>query len=315
MPNEKKSFRFDFKIESVNFDEKTDTFISIIVPHPERYELRTVNGGKCYFDKFDEVFIPIEEIDKMLKWMQNKQILSNPPKIKSGNAHIIGRMKYIKYYLDKQTENYSFSDKSEDFLSSLKKDKQRFVILSIDLKDSTELSQILSDELNAKIISLYIKEMIIIVDGFGGFVLKTDGDGLIAYFPEPNFIGMNDNAIDCAVTMKKMIVYAINPILKKRDLPELNFRIGLDSGEAIIKTLGVENIKIHKDLIGETVNKAAKIQKLANSKQILMGESTVLNIHTFWRSKINIFNLPNDWKYKNKETGELYPVYYLLESW
>lgn len=97
-------------------------------------------------------------------------------------------------------------------------------------------------------------------------------------------------------------------------MPELNFRIGLDSGEAIIKTIGAENT-IHKDLIGETCNLAAKIQSLAKNRQILMGESTALNVHTFWRKKIKRLESPDSWKYKYKDFGEIYPIYYLLEDW
>jgi adenylate cyclase len=126
----------------------------------------------------------------------------------------------------------------------------RFVILSIDLKGSTKMSQELSLETNAQIISLYLREMALVVEKFNGYVLKYVGDGLIAYFPEPNMIGMTDNALDCAATMKKMILFGLNSALKDRKLPTLSFRIGLDSGEAMVKTIGAESGKIHKDLIG-----------------------------------------------------------------
>lgn len=112
-----------------------------------------------------------------------------------------------------------------------------------------------------------------------------------------------------------MIIFGMNPILKENKLPELSFRIGLDSGEAIIKIIGAGFVKIHKDLIGETVSLAAKIEKLANANQILMGESTALALHTFWRKKIRRFDIPQEWDYKNRETGKTYPIYYLIEKW
>ena len=156
--------------------------------------------------------------------------------------------------------------------------------------------------------------MALIVEKFNGYVLKFVGDGLIAYFPEPNLIGMTDNALDCAATMKRMILFGLNPILKERNLPALSFRIGLDSGEAIIKTVGAEAVKIHKDLIGETINLSAKIQSLASCNQILMGESTAVYLHTFWRKKIQKLDLPK-WDYKDKTTGETYSIYSLSEKW
>jgi class 3 adenylate cyclase len=156
--------------------------------------------------------------------------------------------------------------------------------------------------------------MALLVERFNGFVLKYVGDGLIAYFPEPNMTGMTDNALDCAATMKKMIIFGINPILNKMELPDLSFRIGLVSGEAIVKTIGVESVKSHKDLIGETINLSVKIQSLADTNQILMGESTAIMLHTFWRKKIQKLDL-SEWAYKNKATGRIYPIYLLSENW
>ena len=315
MPTEKKSFRIDFKQEIISFDKKSGRFQARLIPDPDRYEHKNINGEDGYFDKFDNIFIPMKTLEKALPQLNGMPIYYSPPKIENADKYILSRINEIKQFLDSKNEKSSeFRDISEEFLEKLKKDKIRFVILSIDLKGSTKMSQQLSAEINSDIISLFLREMTLIVDKFNGYVLKYVGDGLIAYFPEPNFIGMNDNALDCAMTMKKMIIYGINPILKEKELPELNFRIGLDSGEAIIKTLGVEKIKIHKDLIGETVNLAAKIQSLADDRQILMGESTALNVHTFWRKRIRRLKNPKNWNYEEKDSGKPYPLYYFIED-
>lgn len=314
MPTKDKLFRMDFIQEIISFDEKTRIIQARLIPNPDRYEHKTISGNEGYFDKFDNIFIPIEVIKEAASQMKGNHIYFSPPKIENADSYIISRINEIKIFGSKN-ESFEFKDISEEFLEKLQKNEMMFVILSIDLKGSTKMSQQLSAELNADVISLFHREMTLIIDRFNGYVLKYLGDGLIAYFPEPNFIGMNDNAIDCAMTMKKMIIYGINPVLKERKLLELNFRIGLDSGEAIIKTLGVEGIKMHKDLIGETINIAAKIQSLASDMQILMGESTALNVHTFWRQKIKQLENPKNWDYKDKESGEVYQIYYLLENW
>jgi class 3 adenylate cyclase len=172
------------------------------------------------------------------------------------------------------------------------------------------MSQKLAPEDNAQVIQVFSREMALLVDKFNGFVLKNLGDGLIAYFPEPNLIGMTDNALDCAACMKRMIFYGINPVLKEKGLPELAFRIGMDSGEAIVATIGAESVKLHKDLISETVNISKKIQAKAGTNQIFMGESTAEALHTFWRKRIKKVEL-TDWEYKNKATGQVYPIYSL----
>jgi len=40
-------------------------------------------------------------------------------------------------------------------------------------------------------------------------------------------------------------------------------RTGLDSSEEIVKTIGAESVKIHKDLISETINLSCKMQSVA----------------------------------------------------
>jgi len=52
-----------------------------------------------------------------------------------------------------------------------------------------------------------------------------------------------------------------------------------------------------------------------NDRQIWMGESTVLNVHTFWRKKIKRLDNPSNWSYKDKESGQVYPIYCLIENW
>lgn len=212
MPTEKKIYRMDFK--TINFDKKNGK--SEVIPDPERYERKTLNGEDGYFDKFDNFFFSMETLKETLSQAIEKPIYYSPHKIENADKYIAERIKEIKQFFAPRNEPFGCKDASEEFLEKLEKDKMKFVILSIDLEGSTKMSQQLSAELNADIISLFLREMTLIVDKFNGYVLKYVGDGLIACFPEPNFIGMNDNALNCAEMMKVMTIYGINPILKKR---------------------------------------------------------------------------------------------------
>lgn len=257
MPLEKSLRRLDFvmKIEKI-VKETTDELVvrMLLVPNPERYEFGESNGKEGYFDKFDRAFIPLDELEKAATQLEGMPIYYCPPKITNIDDYIRERIPHIRMFLNGKGTLYQFQDASEAFLSGLERDKARFVILMIDLKGSTKMSQALTLEANAQVIQVFSREMATLVDKFNGFVLKYIGDGLIAYFPEPNLIGMTDNAVDCAACMRRMIFYGINPILKEKRLPELSFRIGLDSGEAIVATIGADSVKIHKDLISETIN-------------------------------------------------------------
>lgn len=312
MPTKNNVRRFDFKIEVINRNLKTGYIEFRLIPDPERYEIREHEGKKYYYDKFDNFYVTLETITKAMKNMR-LPIYYLPPKNENINSLLLLRSDEIKSFLNGDERRYRPHDESEKFLSSQKKPSIKHVILSIDLKGSTRISQEMNEQDYAKLLTLFSREMAIIADNFNGFVLKTLGDGLVCYFPEPNFVGMNDNAVNCALIMKKFILCCLNPILKDHNFPELKFRIGLDSGEAIKVIMGAENIKEHLDLMGETINIAAKIQSLAGENEIFLGESTVLNVHTYWRKKIKKIEMPSKWEYVDKKTNKPYQVYRLMD--
>jgi adenylate cyclase len=140
-----------------------------------------------------------------------------------------------------------------------------------------------------------------VVPQFHGHVLKYGGDGLIAYFPEPSFIIKNDLAIDCALTMHGLVYAALNQCFSEGNLPGIEVRIGLDSGEAYVMAIGSAETKRHADIIGDVVSLAAKIQSRARTGEIWLGETMERNLHTMWREICEKCNEMNDWEYKNQE--------------
>lgn len=306
MPTEKKSVRIDLVHKDFKIDEQTGKFQGTLIPDPTRYEWRDIDGKKHLYDKFDNILFTPEILDKMFNQAQSTPIYYSPPRIKDIEEYIKERIPEIKEFLEKDETEYKFVDKSEEFLESRKNDKMRFVILSFDLMGSTKLSEELQGKEYSKIIALVSREMSLIISGFNGFILKYVGDGVVAYFPEPNFIGMNDNAVDCAVGIKILFKKAINKILTEKNLPELKIRIGLDSGEAIIKSIGDPSSKSHKDLIGLTVNLAAKIQATAGENEIVIGDTTEKNLHVNWRNNFKSYS-PEGWDYKI--SGESYALH------
>jgi class 3 adenylate cyclase len=69
-------------------------------------------------------------------------------------------------------------------------------------------------------------------------------------------------AVDAALTLISAVLEVLDPILESRGLPPLGIRIRIDSVEAVITTVGAPESKSHKDINGEKINLAAKIQTL-----------------------------------------------------
>ena len=312
MPSKKKGVRIDFVIEIVETNDKTRIFKAILRPNPERYDIKIKNGKQYLYDKFDKIYLPHNEtIANFAKQAKGLPIYASIPKIDDFKRYMAERLSKINEYFDGKKIDYKSVDKSETFLKKLEDDHEhRFVILCIDLIGSTKMSQTLSELENAKIIAIFLQEMAAVVSNYNGYILKYVGDGLIAYFPEPNFLGMNDSAVDCALGMKMVIEKALNPSLAKRKLPQLKFRIGIDSGHAVVKQIGESSTKKQKDLTGLTINFATKIQSVASTNRIVLGETTLTNLYYSRRQMFRKFHTKK-WKYRIPKRGPIYKLYSL----
>jgi class 3 adenylate cyclase len=279
-----------------------------LIPNPKRYEWKTIDGEQYLYDKFDNFYIRKETFADFAKQLAGKPIYFQPQEIGNAEQYVQNRIPLIRERLIGNNEAVVFEDKSEAFLQSLAEDRLGFVIMCVDLAGSTKLSTSLEPQKYAKLISVLLYEMSEIVPKFHGHVLKYTGDGLIAYFPEPSFITKNDLAMDCALTTKELVYYGINPVLEENGYPRINIRIGLDSGDAYIITVGSPATKQHKDIIGSVVSLAAKIQSLGTPGDILLGDITERNLHTMWREICEEIKLKEDWQYKG-EDGKPYKVH------
>jgi class 3 adenylate cyclase len=145
-------------------------------------------------------------------------------------------------------------------------------------------------------------------------VLKFVGDAVIGYFvAEESQLQPADDAILCAKSMVSVIQKGINPILNQYDYPDLAIKIGIDYGENMIVRYGADAKKSHVDILGPTMNIAAKIQSMAKPNQILVGDDIYTRIHPSMQPAFEkLVWKNNEWKYR-RSTGELYPVYAYLD--
>jgi adenylate cyclase len=308
MSNKLKHFRLDFKMEVISSDETSRTLEVRLIPNPDRYEWVTHDGKKALFDKLDHLLIPEDIFFEGMKKMADIPIGYQPQLIKDASEYVLSRIDAIKSELTGNFPTPTFSDKSEEFLQSLETDKLGFVILSLDVVGSTLLSTTIPEDDYRRLISALLYEASTVIPLFHGHVLKYVGDSVVAYFPEPSFITKNDLAIDCALTLHRLIYDGFNPVLKSLGFKEIDIRIGLDSGNAYIVTIGNPSTKQHKDIIGALVNLAAKIQSIAKPGQITLGQVTLQNLHTNWRLRCQSVELLPSWTYL-RDDGKPYEVF------
>jgi len=236
---------------------------------------------------FKEKNVQVVKVDKLVQEVQNR---------------VYGALKKNSQYSDVTKD-------SDDFLRKNILTRIPMVVLYVDLVGSTQLIMELPQNQLAAIISSFAQEMAYVIKQHRGFILKFVGDAVIGYFIKKEQVRVADSAVSCAESMIKVLKMGINPVLQQYDYPDLQVKIGIDYGENTIILYG-DDEDSHVDLLGPSMNMAAKIQSRAHPDQILIGELVFEKLHPpiqEYFKKVEWGN--NEWNYKSKITGKEYSVY------
>jgi class 3 adenylate cyclase len=137
--------------------------------------------------------------------------------------------------------------------------EQRLKITSLtflftDLKGSTELYERVGDLVAFDLVRAHFQVLNEIVAAEAGAVVKTIGDAVMATFPTP------DRAVAAALRMRE----AMRALNDGRSREDLLLKIGIHEGPCLAVVLNDR-----QDYFGTTVNIAARVQSLADSRAIL----------------------------------------------
>ena len=216
-------------------------------------------------------------------------------------------------------------------LQRFARSKVTLVILHIDLVGSTQLSMTLPLDRLTTIVQTFTQEMSIMISLYGGYVLKYIGDAVLAFFTVDSVLNSDDeqmhlqqqylpciNAINCVMSMIKVIREGINPILNQYDYPEMAIRVGVDIGKSAVIQYGtnirwLNNMQVKEpllDILGHSVNVAVKMTRLAKPDSFVIGQFVYNSLDESQRSRFQEVIIQDDaWTYTNEKTGSLYKVY------
>lgn len=217
---------------------------------------------------------------------------------------------------DSLKNGYKYSrivDASEEFLRKHVHEQVEMAIIYVDLVGSTNMSLRLPPEKLSVVISSFVQEMSYVMSQCGGFVLKFSGDAVIGYFVgKGSSLQAADDAVGCAESMLMEVRDGINKTLSKEDteLPELEIKIGIDFGANTVVQYGSDEKNSLVDLIGPSMNMAAKIQGLAQPNQIVVGKDTFDRLHPNVQEVfVDITKNVKDWTYTSKNSDTIYRVF------
>jgi class 3 adenylate cyclase len=142
-------------------------------------------------------------------------------------------------------------------------ERRQLTVVFCDLVGSTPLSTRLDPEDLRGIIGAYHRCVTEIVEGFGGFVARFMGDGVLIYFGYPQAHEDDaERATRCGLALVDRV-----PQLNQDE--EIHARVGIATGLVVVGGEVVEH-----DVAGDTPNLAARLQALAEPETVVIAAGT-----------------------------------------
>jgi class 3 adenylate cyclase len=253
----------------MTFDEILDQAIEIL----QRRGRVTYRTLKVQFDLNDDLLevlkeeliygqrLARDEDDRVLVWIGKTGAASPPMSVSVSPQATDQKPSPISY-----TPSY-LTEKILTSRSILEGERKQVTVLFADIKDSTELIRDLDPEDAQKLLDPAIHIMMDAVHRFEGTVNQVLGDGIMSLFGAP--IAHEDHAARAcyaALAMQAAMRDYTEKVRRKQGL-ELRIRVGLNSGEVVVRTIG-NDLHMDYSAVGPTTHLAARMEQLASPGSI-----------------------------------------------
>jgi len=153
-------------------------------------------------------------------------------------------------------------------------ERKTVTALFADIKGSTELEQDLDPEEARAIVDPALKLMIDAVRRYDGYIVQSTGDGIFAMFGAP--LAHEDHpqrAVHSALRMQDEVRRYADRLRADGRAP-LQIRVGVNTGEVVVRSIRTSEAKTEYTAIGHPVNLASRMQTLADPGSTVIAEST-----------------------------------------
>jgi class 3 adenylate cyclase/tetratricopeptide (TPR) repeat protein len=149
----------------------------------------------------------------------------------------------------------------------LPSERKLVTILFADMVDSTKLIEELDPEEAADRLGPLLRSMIGGVHQYGGTVIRSEGDAIIALFGAPH--AYEDHAVRAchsAIAIVRHIADLSDPVL--------NLRVALNTGEVMVRPV-VRDVSIEYEVTGVPMHVASRVEKLTKPGMIYATRATI----------------------------------------
>lgn len=178
----------------------------------------------------------------------------------------------FQYYLHPSVVNELLANPESVKLGGVKKNLTMFFS---DIAGFTTISEQMGPEELVGLINDYLTDMSNIIIKNEGTIDKYEGDAIMSFFGAPidlenNALSACYSAIECHKHLK-----VISRKFKEKGWPEIDARIGINSGTVVVGNMGGEN-RFDYTVLGDDVNLASRLEgaNKVYSTNIMIGEST-----------------------------------------
>ena len=152
-------------------------------------------------------------------------------------------------------------------------EKRTVTILMSDLRGFTAVAEHLDAQEVMGFLNRYLEAMVNVILSYQGTIIEILGDGMLVLFGAP--MSREDDperAVACAVSMQ-LEMEAVNTLLRKEQLPEIEMGIGIHTGDVVVGNIGSEQ-RTKYGVVGSAVNLTGRLESYTTGSQILISSST-----------------------------------------
>jgi adenylate cyclase len=136
-------------------------------------------------------------------------------------------------------------------------EEREMAALFVDVVGSTSLALALPPTEVVRLLNRFFRIVVEAVEAEGGLVNKFEGDAALCLFGAP--VAREDHAGDALRAARKLAARLA------RELPEIDFGIGVSAGVAVAGNVGAEH-RFEYTVIGDPVNEACRLAELAKER-------------------------------------------------
>src|SRR5712671_5309588 len=164
-------------------------------------------------------------------------------------------------------------------------ERKTVTALFADIKGSMELIEDLDPEDARRLVDPALKLMMDAVHRYEGYVAQSTGDGIFALFGAP--VAHEDHpqrALHAARRMQEDLKRYADK-LRERGQPPLSVRVGVNSGEVVVRSIQTGDAHTEYTPIGHSISLAARLQTLAAPGSVVVGESVQKSVEGYFQLK------------------------------